>query len=269
MVAAGAGACGGVLVPFVSTEVPKDPYRPIAAAYREWSRQLLANFNAATARAGVPLRYDRPEKEKGAKDVYLEVPKGPMAKEVLYTDEDLLVFLCGIRPPCRPRRGKFLQAEGRMGQPRLGMLVLDLPAPSTAALRAQFLDLRPEAHQFGLDNRLTWYGIGDAMLADRGGFQPLLQVFARRGCPNAQRPRVWARVLGVHLSVLDAQRFKSLLKDVSSTVLAVDDMLRHDARTVTDDPNFFPFAEVLTAVLIAFRCVDGFTFAVGCVFSEF
>ena len=81
-------------------------------------------------------------------------------------------------------------------------------------------------------------------------YQPMAQVFARRGCPTSLRAAIWALALcGGGGAAVDEARLSALVAAATGrggVEYVTDPLYRLDVAETCNDDDYFPFEEMLT-----------------------
>jgi hypothetical protein len=142
--------------------------------------------------------------------------------------------------------------------PSWGLVKIELRAPSTTWLRAFFRQTAPEHAQIGVDDLVdaSYAARRDAVAAALAKERsiPKCRAFAKTGVPASRRGAIWSAALGAAAPGDQRARahFDALCDDVRRRSLLVDALFARDVAETCDHATYFPFAESLRAVALAF-----------------
>ena len=132
------------------------------------------------------------------------------------------------------------------------LIKVELAVQDMSQLRATFKELDPT-------RRRAWTNTEDdsdrIKLFQRDcdqGLIPDLRQHAKRGVPQAMRPRVWQKVLGVELADSDRAYFHSILESLKEWELVTDELFRLDVSLMASDDHFFVFEDTLADCMAVF-----------------
>lgn len=252
-----------------------EPLESVGLARREWDAFLCRRMNARCTSVERPLCRPRetvldnymepvsaagppasaPPPASAAKDGYASDEEAApswlagMATPV-YSNTELLNAVSAIKSPNH--------AVSRPGMRGWGMISVQLRCLEVEEMRDVFSDLSPEFRQVGVDDLLPgceWFAERRMKMAQRAlenGYVPLLRQICRRGCPVSLRPAVWTRALGAEVDAKAVRYVELLLRDVGQREFVIDEMVGVDVTLTCDDDKYFPFADMLRTVTLAF-----------------
>jgi hypothetical protein len=216
----------------------EEPVECVESIRQQWDTRLryeLRSVGAKQKRKLVQLRDLRENKE--AEDYLIRF---------VYTSEDLLETIKSISDP---------NLGGALGW---GLVRSNLNTPSLPLLRHKYKELRQDSRQVGVDDLVMgceWWAeerisTGGALVSE--GYIPHVRHFAKTGVPNALRPRLWSKILGVETGQTEMRYFEALLAQVQQWDLITDDLTRFDVQEAADSDEFFVFEEMLDEIMLAF-----------------
>ena len=212
-------------------------------------------------------------------DGILPTPSNDFQVRFVYTAEDLLEILVGIKnpnqlpfngiPSSSPSVPPSVKSPSSSPPPSISpgghwhMIQLELPTMTLAQLATKYGALHPSHRQVGVDDTvlgLEWFGSerlkqGEDLLKDPNVTIQTLRHFARTGLHPSLRPQFWSRLCGVQLPLSSARssEYDHLLLQVRTWSLLTDDLLQFDVEDGPgDDEAYFVFHEPLQEMMLAF-----------------
>jgi hypothetical protein len=227
-----------VAIQLPAAPVVEEPVECVESIRQQWDTRLryeLRSVGSKQKRKLVQLRDVNENKE--AEDYLIRF---------VYTSEDLLETV------------KSISDSNLGGALSWGVVHTNLNTPSLPLLRHRYKELRQDSRQVGVDDLVMgceWWAeerqaTGSALVSE--GYIPHVRHFAKTGVPNALRPRLWCKVLGVETGQTEMNYFETLLAQVQQWDLITDDLTRFDVQEAADSDEFFVFEEMLDEMMLAF-----------------
>jgi hypothetical protein len=211
----------------------------VEKAKLKWERRIRLELDAMAAEMGVPLQRGKVDESSNRL-----ADQADQAIRFVYDDNDLLDVLSSITNPNRSVSFSKI--------PSMCLIKVELAILDIAQLRATYKELDPT-------RRRAWNNTEDdgeriklfQRVVDQG-FIPELRQHAKRGVPQAMRPKVWQKILGVEVSESDRAYFHNILESLKEWELVTDELFRLDVSLMASDDHYFVFEDILADIMAVF-----------------
>ena len=212
----------------------------VEKAKLKWERRIRLELDAMAAEMGVPLQRGKVEEPPR----HQVQDQADQAIRFVYDDNDLLDVLSNIINPNRSAVASKI--------PSMCLIKVELAVQDMSRLRTTFKELDPT-------RRRAWSNTEDdgdrIKLFQRvydQGLIPELRQHAKKGIPQAMRPKVWQKILGVEVSDSDRVYFYNILESLKEWELVTDELFRLDVSLMASDDHYFVFEDMLADCMAVF-----------------
>jgi len=207
----------------------------VERAKLKWEKRIRQELDAMAAELGVPLQ--RVRKEEPPK----HVPEDHAIRFV-YDDNDLLDVLCNISNPNH--------AATAAKTPQWGLIKVELQTLDLEQLREELREMEPGVLHLGVGDDSSQQLVEERSKAFKSalevGYIPLLRQLTRRGVPQAMRPQVYMKIMGVEVTDASVAYLEQLNASLKEYELVTDELFRLDVTITGNDDDYFVFEEMLS-----------------------